>query len=305
MALAKNVGEVSSTTVRFGGLVQMLKLDQLIVDARFQRPIQQSRVERYNKQFDSKLVGLLTVSHRANGKYVILDGQHRWMVLVERSYTEALCEVLEGLTFEQEASIFHGRNVGRTRLKPGDYFRARLAAKDPVALAINEIVTKAGYRIELQPDIHWHTGKGGDPRAIVSINAIERIFTAGKLPDTLNTIKAAWPDQPAFFLKAELMLGVAAFLRLYPESHEDRLVMMLSKFSPHVILANANRGAAMGGRGTIWQHVVEDFRAIYNRHAQAGRLPPRDVSFYALRAKQAAKTAQVEAKAKAKKGSKK
>lgn len=305
MALSKHIGEVETTAVRFGGQVEMLKLDQLIVDARFQRPIQQSRVERYVKQFDPKLVGLLTVSHRANGKYVLLDGQHRWMVLVERRYTEAMCEVLDGLTLEQEAAIFHGRNVGRVRLKPGDYFRARLAANDPVAKAIEEIVTKAGYRIELHPDIYWHTGKGGDPKAIVSINAIERIFNTGKLPDTLGTIKAAWPSQPSFFLKAELLLGVAAFLRLYPESHEDRLITMLSKYSPHVILANANRGSAMGGRGTIWQHVVEDMRAIYNRNAQAGRLPPRDVSFYALRAKQEAKNAGVAAKAAAKKAKRK
>jgi hypothetical protein len=280
----------------------MLRLDQLIVDARFQRPIQQSRVERYTKQFDGSLVGLLTVSLRANGKYVILDGQHRWMVLVEREYTEALCEVLTGLTFEQEASIFYGRNIGRTRLKPGDYFRARLAANDPVAKAINEMVTKAGYHIELQPQIHWHSSSGhSDPLAIVSITAIERIFNNGTLPATLDTVKAAWPKQPSFFMKAELLLGVAAFLRLYPETHEDRLVAMLSKFSPHVILANANRGAATGGRGTIWQHVVEDIRAIYNRHAQSGRLPPRDVSYYALRAKTVAKDVEKAAK----KGSKK
>jgi len=291
VALAKNVGGVESTAVRFGGLVQMLKLDQLIVDARFQRPIQQSRVERYTKQFDPKLVGLLTVSHRPNGKYVILDGQHRWMVLVERSYTEALCEVLEDLTFEQEAAIFHGRNLSRARLKPGDYFRARLAAKDPVAMSINEIVNKAGYRIELNPQVQWHSSSGySDPKAIVSIAAVERIYGSGMLPATLSTIKAAWPSQPSFFMKTELLLGIAAFVRLYPETHEDRLVNMLSKFSPHVILANANRGAALGGRGSIWQHVAEDIRAIYNRHAQAGRLPPRDVSFYVLRAKVTTKT---------------
>src|SRR5213593_2738333 len=117
--------EIPSTPVRFGGIVQTLKLDELIVDPRFQRPIQRSRVERYIKQFDPKLVGLLTVSLRPNGKDVILDGQHRWMTLVGRNYTEALCEVLTGLSFEQEAAIFHGRNVGRVRLKPGDYFRAR------------------------------------------------------------------------------------------------------------------------------------------------------------------------------------
>jgi uncharacterized protein DUF6551 len=302
VALSKQVGEVATTAVRFGGQVQMLKLEQLIVDARFQRPIQQSRVERYTKQFEPKLVGLLTVSLRANGKYVILDGQHRWMVLVERGYTEALCEVLTGLTFEQEAAIFHGRNISRTRLKPGDYFRARLAANDPIAKAINEIVTKAGYRMELQPQIHWHSSSGySDPNAIVSISAVERIFNTGMLPNTLNTIKAAWPSQPSFFLKAELMLGMAAFLRLYPESHEDRLTDMLSKFSPHVILANANRGAATGGRGTIWQHVVEDVRSIYNRNARGGRLPPRDVSFYALRAKQKAEQGEPNAKKKSNK----
>jgi hypothetical protein len=300
VALAKQVSTVETTPVRFGGTVQMLKLDQLIVDTRFQRPIQQSRVERYVKQFDSKLVGLLTVSLRASGKYVLLDGQHRWMTLVERRFTEALCEVLTGLSFEQEAAIFHGRNLGRVRLKPGDYFRARLAAKDPVAEAINAIVVKAGYHIELEPQVHWNTRSGGttDPTAIVSISSTERIFNTGMLPQTLSTIKAAWATQPSFFLKAELMLGVAAFLRLYPESHEDRLVRMLSQFSPHVIIANANRGAATGGRGTIWQHIAEDIRAIYNRHAQAGRLPPRDVSMSALRAKTQAKVEAVKPKAK-------
>jgi hypothetical protein len=272
-----------TTEVRFGGTVQMLKLDQLIVDARFQRPIQQSRVERYVKQFDGKLVGLLTVSVRPNGKYVLLDGQHRWMVLVERGYTEALCEVLTGLSFEQEAAIFHGRNIGRVRIKPGDYFRARLAANDPVAKAINETVTKVGYYIELQPQVHGRTEKS--PRSIVSIEAVERIFNTGLLTQTLGTVKASWPDQPSFFMKSDLLLGVAAFLRLYPERRDERLEAMLAKFSPHVILANANRGAATGGRGTIWQHVTEDLRAIYNRHAQAGRLPPRDVSISVLRAK--------------------
>jgi hypothetical protein len=300
VALSKQVGEVATTPVRFGGKVQMLRLEQLSVDARFQRPIQQSRVQNYVKQFDSSLVGLITVSLRANGKYVILDGQHRWMTLVERGFTEALCEVLEGLSFEQEAAIFHGRNRGRTALKPGDYFRARLAANDPIAKAINEIVVKAGYHFELEPQIHWHSSSGAsDPTAIVSITATERIFNTGTLPKTLSTIAKAWPAQPSFFLKSDLLLGVAAFLRLYPEGKEDRLITMLGKFSPHVILANANRTTAVGGRGAIWQHVAEDIRSIYNRHAQGGRLPPRDVSISALRAKQ-------ESKAKsAKKGGKK
>jgi uncharacterized protein DUF6551 len=282
MALVKDVADVQTTKSRYGGEVALLRLGELEVDTRFQRPMNEARVKRMQSTFDPTLVGLLTVSARTGGHYVLLDGQHRWMVLVNMGYTDALCEVLDNLTLEQEATIFHGRNVGRVRLGIGDYFRARLTAKEPTALAIMKLVTAAGFQIDLNPGRNWKNA-ASKAEHIVAIHALERVYNIGLLGQTLLAVRHAWPNQPAFFMKSDLILGIGGFLRTYPEADAGRITKQWSYYSPHAIIAAAMANTTLVGRRSGWTSIVEVLRDAYNRNQKGSRLPMRDVNIYAMR----------------------
>jgi ParB-like chromosome segregation protein Spo0J len=92
---------------------------------------------------------LPTVSHRANGTYVLLDGQTRFgaLKLLGSADDEFACTVYEGLNLQQEAEMFQKLNNTK---KPGvlELFSVRVTKKDPTALGLNDLLKEHGYIAE-------------------------------------------------------------------------------------------------------------------------------------------------------------
>lgn len=211
---------MNNTTKATAQHLEHIKLSEC-VPTDYQRATNPTQVANIIKRFDEAKLGALTVSLR-DGKYHIIDGLHRSVALKSLGYTHALCIVLTGLTYEQEAEYFRTQNQDKRLLKPADLFKAGLAAGDQKCVRINEIVRENGFRI----------GKGSkDFYKLASIHSLYTIadeYGYDVLEETLRLIVDTWAGIPKA-TQSESLLGIADFVYRYGRA--DFAERMKEKFS--------------------------------------------------------------------------
>jgi hypothetical protein len=147
---------------------------QLIVDPDVQRALDMRRVNDIAENLNFDALGTVTVSHRQNGSYHIIDGQHRVQAvrLVGGDDEKLLCRVFSGLTLAEEAEMFRLLN-NTAKPQAADLFRVRVVEGDPDAVAIVQIIKRHG----------WSVGFGREG-AIAAVAALERTYRRN--PDALD-----------------------------------------------------------------------------------------------------------------------
>lgn len=113
--------------------------------APYQRELDGLWVRRIVAEFDPRIVRRPWVSLR-DGVYWLVDGQHTVSALEALGYESMDCEVLEDLTYEEEARLHD--SIQRLRKAPTlyDSFRALIEARDPEVLAMREEAERWGFR---------------------------------------------------------------------------------------------------------------------------------------------------------------
>jgi len=181
--------------------IMKLKVEELTVDPAVQRQLDPRRVRKLADNWDPKMVGVLTVSHRLipdfdepTEEFVVLDGQTRFRALelvAGESDVDSLitCEVFEGLTRAEEAAMFLSHN-DRKAVTPRDRFRLAVAAEEEWALDIRDIAADHGWYVQ-------GTEKSA-PKAKVftAIGAAEKIYSLDDgraLKRAFDVIERAWP----------------------------------------------------------------------------------------------------------------
>src|SRR5690606_25145225 len=136
--------------------VRRVPLNLLTVDLRVQRALDRRKVNRIAAELNPDAIGMICVSKRPDGTYVIIDGQHRVEALkiTGAANTTVLCEVFNDLTLADEAAMFRWRN-NTTQPHYIDRFRVRLVEGDGDVRAIVDILHKYGWRL---PD-HGQIGR--------------------------------------------------------------------------------------------------------------------------------------------------
>ena len=188
--------------------IECVPLERIVTE-QYQRILNMKNVASIVKNFDPAKLGVLVVSHREDGTYAVLDGQHRLTALRRLGYDAANCIVLEGMTIQQEADYFRRQNENKQSLRINDTFNASLWAEDAESLRIKELMDKYGFR----------HGKSGQPMCICAIGALQRIlrrFGDRTLELTLACIAATWPHDSTI-LRGEMLAGLGEFWRRYGE----------------------------------------------------------------------------------------
>ena len=188
--------------------IECVPLERIVTE-QYQRILNMKNVAGIVKNFDPAKLGVLVVSHRADGTYAVLDGQHRLAALRRLGYDAANCIVLEGMTIRQEADYFRRQNENKQSLRINDTFNASLWAEDAESLRIKALMDKYGFR----------HGKSGQPMCICAIGALQRIlrrFGDRTLELTLACIAATWPHDSTI-LRGEMLAGLGEFWRRYGE----------------------------------------------------------------------------------------
>lgn len=236
-----------------------LKPSETTVDHRYQRELDVKRAEHMAAQFSKELIGVPVVSKRADGSYVRIDGQHRLAAAVSAGFGDdpIPMEVFEGLTTQQEAELFLNLNGGRRAVGAIDKYKARIEAREPVALEIYGMLKKHGCRIS-----------GGRGRGIIAaVSAVESAYHKGNL-DRVIYVLSAWMDRDTAGFEKAFVRGVSLFLSLYPEADLDLLVKKLGTATPRQLLTKMKNESLQSTptEGSVYV-IVE----IYNHKTARGR----------------------------------
>lgn len=242
--------------------VEWLPVSRLFIDQRYQREIKQHRVEKWSAEFDPDSFGVLIVSRRKDGTLALIDGQHRRAVMLKLGWSEQSvpCYVIENLSPEKEAGLFHRYNSG---VQPNAFedFRALLMAQDPEAVAIEKIVMGANLQIGESLGSHG-AGK------IVAVGALRRVYQLGPsvLAQTLKTMVMCWGDTHDVLQSAPI-LGVGNFFAYHGEIvNQAELVRKLQRTQIGKLVREANELKAIMGGG-----LPSNFAAIMTKAYNRGR----------------------------------
>jgi len=128
--------------------MEQVPAGQLRVDPKIQRAEEVAHVNRLAREWNDDYVGTLVGSRRKDGNIYLLDGQQRWLAMTTRKNNYKYLfdvKVYENLTTVEEANMFQGFNKGRKAVAPYANHLVSLEAQNPVALAIEEVVTDLGF----------------------------------------------------------------------------------------------------------------------------------------------------------------
>lgn len=218
--------------------IEQLRADVLNIDHRYQRPVGRRYVSRIAREFDARLFGIVTVSQRADGSYWILDGQHRVEALKKmgKGATMIPCEVLSGLTYQQEAHIFDKRNTNVKGMTAQDKFRGGLEANDDLYVRIAVTVSDAGFSVNVE---NSELTEGRIP-GVGSLLSIEKEYRDGMLAETLGLIRATWGTEIG--PRGTMISGVAMFISFYRDVWDRRrFITQLQKHTMEHIQRDARQ----------------------------------------------------------------
>ena len=205
--------------------------------AAYQRKIDPRTVKKIVDEFDPRLLEEIVVSFRG-GRYHVVDGQHRISALkLMNGGADCVvpCKVANGLTYEQEASLYKRLDKCKKPLSIADSTRAAVEANDdPDVNAIKKILGR--YGLEWSLSAGKHSGKNRIASARTPLN-LYRDLELEEFDKTIRLIKQTW-DGDKNSLNMYILSGVALFVQTYGEEiDEAAFVRRLKKVDPAKIVS--------------------------------------------------------------------
>jgi hypothetical protein len=270
---------VSHVTARLATIddqtfLERVPLDKLFV-APYGRPVGAAAIGRMLKQgFDTRKLGIVTLSLRADGRFAVIDGWHRVHLCRHVGLADILARVFIDLTYEEEASLFSALNT----IKPPtalDRFRSRVESGEPTALGIKHVLDHFGMTVTKRG------GTGAEKTKCVSaIVSLERIYedlNPEGLATILDILIKAWDYDGGSFSTAVLD-GMRHFMVRYRREVDlNRLVAQLQRVTPSRLLGLAGVGVTSEAPAI---RVGKQVAVLYNRNARGTRLPEWTENFF-------------------------
>ena len=218
-----------------------ISVDELNISDAYQRTIVPGRVNRIAKNLDQDAFGSLTVGHRRDGTYWVVDGMQRLTAARKLGIAMVPCDVFESDGQEHEARVFRLKNRERTNVSSIALFRAQLTEGDEQSLEIAEVVRKAGLKLGLRDEsAKWPY--------IRAVKALERSFqrVGGEgLAAAFGILNEAWPGEDGA-LQGDMIEGACWFIKKHPDFDRGRLVGRLAKKSITGVLRAADANLKLG-----------------------------------------------------------
>lgn len=239
------------------GKIETLALADLHVDPVYQRDLTAAFVERLAENWDRVTAGAIVVSKRPGGDLYIVDGQHRAAAAVRAGETHILAQVVNEPSAEEEARLRLKGNVKRTD-RVFEVFRARLAAGDEVALAIQRILAEFDTQINMVPT----TGTG-----INAVSAVEKLYRLDdgvSLIHVLTMLKRLFGEIRPEVASSDLLKGLTWFLGQHEGSIDmERFERLLKVMGPAALSRSARAHKASLG-GALWVNTYRGLVTMYN-----------------------------------------
>lgn len=198
--------------------------------------------------WDWSRCGAIVVAPAATGDgWAVIDGQHRMLAARAAGIEELPC-VITGEDFTPgQARAFLGVNDTRQRVTTGARHVAAVAAGDPDAVALQQVLNAAGVTVETRD------GYRPGPRSTSAVMRLRKYMQrhgAGVLEDALRLMVAAIPADSEESLTAQTIEGVCLVVARLREAElgEERLAKVLAETDLRGLTDNANAIAVREGR---------------------------------------------------------
>ena len=140
--------------------------------------------------------GTLDVSYR-DGRFYIIDGQHRYYAARANGIEKLLCIVRVGLTVEDEARIFVELNTSRKPPKPFDIYKANIrnGNEEIPEVKVDMGVKRICEKHEVQISYHNDFPAPRKLRALKAVRDCVRVYGEDSLDWIFETMKGTgWYD---------------------------------------------------------------------------------------------------------------
>lgn len=235
----------------------------------YQRPIQAKNVQGIINNFNPMLLDPIIVNFRV-GKYYVIDGQHRIVALKKMNNGRECmvqCKVLSGLTYEQEALLYHQLDASKRKLSLADDTRALAeSGEDEGVREIQKAMRLNGFVWNLDKNGSGCTNNINSVRAV--LNAYKQLGYDG-LYRTLRIIRKTWGGKPSS-LSSYIISGAALFVKAYENEMDDKVfVRQLSKLQPDEIVSRGRSDSSTRNQALKYARVI---LSAYNRALRNGVL---------------------------------
>ena len=228
--------------------LKKLPLSKLIIpDDLYQRLVSKQWVKIKAKNFDilSARELYVTPTDKKEIGYRVIDGGTRLQAALEIGLKEIDCIIVRGITPEQEANIFADQS-GK-KISPILLFRAKLIAKNPMAIELNNLIKSYGMDVNDGHD---------NPNRFSAIGTLWGMMVDHHMPIeevkiAMDFIRDVWEfedaSKHAIFVRATI-----AYLRSikYNEEGMEKAKIKLSKVPAIRIIRKADELRAKGHSGS-------------------------------------------------------
>ena len=202
--------------------------------APYQRDVKPTKVRKITRNFVPDVIGVALVSYR-NGDFWCIDAQHRIKALEELGYTDILCQVITGLTYEQECYRFILLNTGRTQLTANQIFHGRVEEKDREALMIVRLFDEYNFDYNKNNSVKDNNVIG----AVSKFVKMQKSYGTPMVDRVLNVLRNAWFGDKAS-LSSVIISGLATYFAQFPSTNISVLIKALEKIKPEMLIIEAN-----------------------------------------------------------------
>jgi hypothetical protein len=267
----------------------------LVVDPRYNRPIQQVWVDDIAEHFNPDQLEALAVSRRlyrfiqrpsgppaeeqvfdgnlqaANRvEYVVIAGQHRLLATLKAKGPDYLlpCLVYDKLTERQEAALFALLDEKKRPHQPWHRFRAHLFALDEPEVTIDRIVKECGL------EVYLGTQTGSKEGVIYAVSTVTDIYDKNG-PDFLRRVLeihyGAWVTMLDAYT-APMLQGTTLMLRrfgTYSMWRDEWLMQALSDPAHNPLSIRQRASSAASGISST--SIAQEVARLEHRYYQQGR----------------------------------
>jgi hypothetical protein len=159
-------------------MMQWLAIADLVVDDEYQREIKEAgekNITRIAESFEWAKFSPVIVTPTNDGKYAVIDGQHRSTAAKWCGFEKVPCYIVM-VSPEQAAQIFAAVNGNVTKVSTLQIFKAQMRAGTPEAADIGRAAAAAGVKIYMYPLSKAQMTIVGQTTAIGIIQRIYRRF---------------------------------------------------------------------------------------------------------------------------------
>lgn len=128
--------------------VRLIHKRNMFVDHSYQRDFDPEASARIANNYDKNQIGILTVVPRDDGRYAVVDGQHRMRALLAmRDVTYVLCAIAVVDSYEEEVNLYLSLNKNRKPIPSLQSFKAKVEAGHPAAIGLHTFLKSQGMPV--------------------------------------------------------------------------------------------------------------------------------------------------------------